>query len=266
MQFLEQKNIDNLCLVGGGAKGLTYTGSYEVLYDLDIVKGLKVVSGTSVGALTAFLIAIGTSPQDLKKQMDENNIPALLGSGEMRYLGMQKDGKPLKDFLSRNIKNEFKKTFDSNPNLDHLSEQERRIFLNLRDNFASPDYEPSMVDLAIMHKVNPEKYKDLIVATVHRESQTPHLFSSLEQTITIRKWLSDLKTDKDEMVTLKACAQESGYEFTVDDLALIKNFDPTKDFRVVRNNEGKNEVFSNIGIIEACMASAALPVVLKSKD
>lgn len=264
-EHLKQQNIDSLCLVGGGAKGLTYTGSYEVLYDLDIVRGLKAVSGTSVGALTAFLIAIGTPSQDLYRQMSENSLPDLLGKGEKLYLGMQKDGKPLIEFLSSNIRKEFQKTFDENPNLDHLSDEERQIFDELKNNLETQvSYEPSMLDLAIMRKIHPDKYKDLIVATVHRKSEALHIFSSLDQTSEIRTWLSAVNSEKDGLIDLKQRAANRDYEFTAEDLKLIKSIDATKDFRLVKNREGKNEIFSQVSVIKACMASAALPLVLKN--
>jgi predicted acylesterase/phospholipase RssA len=258
--------IDNIALIGGGAKGLAYQGSYAALDDAGIVKGINNIAGTSIGALTALLISMGVSPKDVQEQMKASSIPDLLGKGQMKYLGMQKDGKPLQEFLSKNIRNEFQKTFDSNPRLDPLSSQEKKRFSDLRANLQNPDYKPSMVDLAIMRKVNPEKYKNLIVTAVHRKSQTLHVFSSLEQTAEIRNWVDSIQTDKAELIALKTRSQNNNYKFTENDLSLIKNIDKTKDFCIVKNKKGENEIFSQISIIKAVASSAALPIVLENID
>ena len=46
----------------------------------------------------------------------------------------------------------------------------------------------------------------------------------------------------------------------------FQNIDKTKDFCILKNKKGENEIFSQISVIKASMASAALPLVLQNID
>ncbi len=48
-----------LALCGGGGKGAYQIGVWKALAELDMTKNIEAVSGTSVGALNAVLIALG---------------------------------------------------------------------------------------------------------------------------------------------------------------------------------------------------------------
>lgn len=50
-----------LVLAGGGAKGAYEVGVYNALKELDIVSNIKVISGTSIGAINALLFAMDDS-------------------------------------------------------------------------------------------------------------------------------------------------------------------------------------------------------------
>lgn len=60
-----QKELSNisigLVLAGGGAKGAYEVGVYKALKQLDIVGNIKVISGTSIGAINALLFAMDDS-------------------------------------------------------------------------------------------------------------------------------------------------------------------------------------------------------------
>lgn len=47
-----------LVLAGGGAKGAYETGVFKALWELDLVKYINVISGTSIGAVNALLLAM----------------------------------------------------------------------------------------------------------------------------------------------------------------------------------------------------------------
>lgn len=49
----------NLVFEGGGVKGIAYVGALNVLEDLDILKSVRRVGGTSAGAINAVLLASG---------------------------------------------------------------------------------------------------------------------------------------------------------------------------------------------------------------
>ena len=51
----------NLVFEGGGVKGIAYVGALEVLDDRGILSDIGRVAGTSAGAITATLLALGAT-------------------------------------------------------------------------------------------------------------------------------------------------------------------------------------------------------------
>lgn len=58
-ELIDHKNLapENLVLEGGGIKGLSYIGAFKALNDLDKMKNIKKVIGTSVGSIFAIFVA-----------------------------------------------------------------------------------------------------------------------------------------------------------------------------------------------------------------
>jgi len=56
----------NLVFEGGGVKGIAYAGALQVLTDCGIMPQIKQVAGTSAGAITATLVALGYPAPELK--------------------------------------------------------------------------------------------------------------------------------------------------------------------------------------------------------
>jgi NTE family protein len=67
----------NLVFEGGGVRGLAYAGALDVLEERGALKKLEQVAGTSVGAVTALLIAVGYTPTELRNVMEELRDPAV---------------------------------------------------------------------------------------------------------------------------------------------------------------------------------------------
>lgn len=59
----------NLVFEGGGVKGVAYAGALEVLEEVGILGRVTAVAGTSAGAITASLVAVGYTPAELKAIM-----------------------------------------------------------------------------------------------------------------------------------------------------------------------------------------------------
>jgi NTE family protein len=59
-------NFTNLVFEGGGVKGIAYAGALQVLTDCGIMPQVKQVAGTSAGAITAALIALGYTAPEIK--------------------------------------------------------------------------------------------------------------------------------------------------------------------------------------------------------
>ena len=56
----------NLVFEGGGVKGIAYAGALQVLTDRGIMPQIKQVAGTSAGAITATLLALGYTAGEIK--------------------------------------------------------------------------------------------------------------------------------------------------------------------------------------------------------
>ena len=57
----------NLVMEGGGIRGFAYIGAFEILDSLGILQPLERVGGSSAGAVQATLLAIGYTPEEMKK-------------------------------------------------------------------------------------------------------------------------------------------------------------------------------------------------------
>lgn len=66
--------IRNLVFEGGGVKGIAYGGALTALDDLGILSGVQRVAGTSAGAITAVLLAVGYSSKELSEIVAKTNF------------------------------------------------------------------------------------------------------------------------------------------------------------------------------------------------
>lgn len=58
---------ENLVFQGGGVKGIAYAGALQVLHEQQILELVDGVAGTSAGAITATLLALGYSPGQVRQ-------------------------------------------------------------------------------------------------------------------------------------------------------------------------------------------------------
>ncbi|XP_066296178.1 uncharacterized protein [Branchiostoma lanceolatum] len=66
--------FENLVFEGGGAKGIAYIGVCKVLEDAGILPQIKRFAGTSAGAITAALLAIGLTPEEMLRELSAKNL------------------------------------------------------------------------------------------------------------------------------------------------------------------------------------------------
>ena len=59
----------NLVFEGGGVKGIAYAGALGTLDEAGILSGITAVAGTSAGAITAALVAVGYTADELRATM-----------------------------------------------------------------------------------------------------------------------------------------------------------------------------------------------------
>lgn len=60
-------NFKNLVFEGGGVKGIAYGGALEILAQKGILANIERVAGTSAGAITAGLLAVGYTDQEIQE-------------------------------------------------------------------------------------------------------------------------------------------------------------------------------------------------------
>ncbi|NRB24675.1 patatin-like phospholipase family protein [Shewanella sp.] len=90
---LNRPPITSLVLSGGGAKGAAYPGAIAALGEHKLLEGIKSMSGSSAGGITAALLASGMDVVSFKRLSDEMDLISLLDSSN-------KDMKLLQTFSS----------------------------------------------------------------------------------------------------------------------------------------------------------------------
>lgn len=73
-EWQSEYNIENLVFEGGGVRGLAYGGALTTMYDFGLLNHVKRVGGTSAGAITACLMAIGYTPKEIAKIIVETKF------------------------------------------------------------------------------------------------------------------------------------------------------------------------------------------------
>jgi NTE family protein len=67
-------NIENLIFEGGGVKGIGYGGALTAMNSFGLLKKVKRVGGTSAGAITACLMALGYTPIEIAEIIVETKF------------------------------------------------------------------------------------------------------------------------------------------------------------------------------------------------
>jgi NTE family protein len=70
--------IENLVLEGGGVKGIAYVGALEALDEASMYAGIQRVAGSSAGGITAMLIGLGYSVDEIKDVISSLNFQDLM--------------------------------------------------------------------------------------------------------------------------------------------------------------------------------------------
>ena len=70
----KELDIENLIFEGGGIKGIAYCGALRELQKHNLLKNIKRYAGSSVGAITACLLAIGYTIDELEQILKDTNF------------------------------------------------------------------------------------------------------------------------------------------------------------------------------------------------
>ncbi|TAL63012.1 MAG: esterase [Legionella sp.] len=162
-----RSGIKRVVCSGGGAKAVVYPGAYKAMVDAGVFKDVQTLAGASAGAITASLLAVGMPPAILRAQLLQTDFESLLGeSVKIKGPGISfltKDGLPLEQFLRDNILNTIRQ------GLANLKSEDLQ-FKEFLDKIATQNPCITFADLAMLHRLFPTAFKQLIVSAV----QFPH--------------------------------------------------------------------------------------------
>lgn len=80
----------NLVFEGGGVKGAAYGGALEELEERGILNDITRVAGTSAGAITAVLLAVGYSPEELTDIIANTNFGDFADSSDEWFIDAER--------------------------------------------------------------------------------------------------------------------------------------------------------------------------------
>lgn len=76
-----QAPIRNLVFQGGGVKGSAYAGAVAVLAEREMLADIARIAGTSAGAITACMLAVGAGPEGLTASVKTTDFGSFLDTG-----------------------------------------------------------------------------------------------------------------------------------------------------------------------------------------
>lgn len=180
------KPIERIVCSGGGAKGAMYPGAYKALDDTGILKTVTHFSGTSAGAITATLMALGISPEVLREQLLKTNFKQLLGKNIGNAIGknpagvsfITKDGKPLYEYIRSSIIETIKSTLESERCPDDKEMIALWNSLKKWDKSKEPYPKITFFHLARLCEYFPNKFKQVNLSAIQFPRGDVHIFNS----------------------------------------------------------------------------------------
>ena len=115
IRTIQEHPYTSLVLSGGGVKGLMYLGVLRGLVENGFFALIEHFTGTSAGALSATAMAFGIAPDKLEEKMTQQNFLKLLGSG----IGIgdkfqiQRDGEGIRNLIKGIIQEQLLEYFKS---------------------------------------------------------------------------------------------------------------------------------------------------------
>jgi len=145
----------NLIFEGGGVKGIAYAGAIKVLDEKDMLESLSRVGGTSAGAITAALLALGAGWEDIRD---------IVGGTDFRKF-MDDSWGLIRD-VSRLVKDYGWYKGDA------FAKWMKKQILSL-----SGKQNLTFADLEDLKSQNPEQYRSLYIVGTNLSMQIPEIYS-----------------------------------------------------------------------------------------
>jgi len=164
--------ITRLVFSGGGVKGTVYPGAYAALKETGVFDDVKEIAGSSAGAFTAALLAVGMPTSEFHSESTKINFADLLGD-LTNNSWFTKDGKPMYDYLHKAIKR-LVLTFLSNETLDE-SHDCWALLQALKQ--TDTDYGPTFSDLDLLVRLWPNRFKRLTITAVKEDGGDLKIFN-----------------------------------------------------------------------------------------
>ncbi|MFV9873841.1 MAG: patatin-like phospholipase family protein [Rickettsia conorii subsp. raoultii] len=182
LQELEQAQkapIEYIAFSGGGAKGAIYSGAYEAAKKAGILDNVKAVAGSSAGAITATVVALGTPPERFEEISKNTNLQTLLGKKGFSagIVQLNKDGKPLYALLELVIKENIGNFLQRS---DIVNVKDDKALDELRERYNQKDGKIYFKDIALLRKYDPVQYKDLVITATQQETSELTIFNSFD--------------------------------------------------------------------------------------
>ena len=80
------QKIENLVFEGAGIRGIAYSGAIRELENAGMMADIKRVGGTSAGAITALMVALGYNSNEIYRLIDNTHFEEF-NDGEMMFVG-----------------------------------------------------------------------------------------------------------------------------------------------------------------------------------
>lgn len=191
--------IQNLAMAGGGAKGIGYAPAMEALGKAGFMKSLEHISGSSVGALASSLLASGQDAKclselsakfgsfasgeidwsgDYSKKYADISWPVDVGFKAWKAIELvdRRSMEPVQEFL-KSLGDDFEKL----PQHPKLDDTQKKRLKELRECDLEQPRKGKMLtfsDLALLHQLNPEKFKKLTITGFEKSTGKTHYFSA----------------------------------------------------------------------------------------
>ncbi len=183
LSALEAKPIKRAVFSGGGSKAVTNAGVYRALEETGVLADISELSGSSAGAITSAFIAVGTPTRQLRDIMLSTNFIDLLGKSVKKQAPgvsfLTKDGKPLEHFLRKHLVNTVRTFLEQLDHSDQLA-KDHKDFAELLKKFKRKYPSFTFKDLAILNRLFPHQFKQLIVTAVKFPNGEIQIFNSQE--------------------------------------------------------------------------------------
>lgn len=179
--------VKNLVLSGGGAKGIYYGGVFQALEERKMLKHIDNISGSSIGALVAGLVAVGMPSEELLKITNfEQYFPEKMHNNGEKVIDLIRTEarKYVKENIIKLLATKLKRKIKfEDIELRHIGSLAKQLDVEDRDLIGKlwvlvrklqSEQRIGQItfdDLRTLHAVFPEVFKELTVTAVCRESE-----------------------------------------------------------------------------------------------